>query len=253
MTSRHALSPWMVSAMCALSSPARCRARTSSSSSSVRLPGTGPSCSGSAQIETAPGMRAASMVMVVLVPFATCRNSFTASTGAGGLLLEQPVYCSQRLGRRADVRGRAGRILARALTIQPHPLDAEHLRRDDVVMPVGGDVHPVVPANMGQPLERAEVPEIRLVGTNAVGRDEEIERLLEAAMRRLELPIVEVREHAELVAATPELRQERFDVAKWPSRGSSIDERAVAVKCDPPVLMCREHWNLLPFIVRRGF
>src|SRR5688572_26557169 len=249
MTSRHALSPWMVSAMCALSSPARCRARTSSSSSSVRLPGTGPSCSGSAQIETAPGMRAASMVIVVLWPFATWRKSFTASPRAGGLLLEQPVYGTHCLGRRADVRGCARRVLTSALTIQPHALDPEHFRRNDVVLQVGSHVHPVVPANLCQPLEGAEVPEIRLVGTNAVGRHKQIERLLEPAMHRLELRIVEVREHAELVPPTPELRQQRLDVAQGPRRGSSIDERAVAVKCDPPVLMCREHWNLLPFVV----
>src|SRR5690242_7209522 len=45
--------------------------RTASSASSSIPPGTGPSCSGSAQMDIVPGMPAASMVVVVAVPFAT--------------------------------------------------------------------------------------------------------------------------------------------------------------------------------------
>src|SRR6476620_37096 len=49
------------------------RRRTSSSSASVNPPGTGPSCSGSAQMEYVPGTPAAARVIVTDVPFATCR------------------------------------------------------------------------------------------------------------------------------------------------------------------------------------
>jgi hypothetical protein len=61
-------------------------------------------------------------------------------------------------------------------------------------------------------------------------------------MRRLELFIVEVGQHAELVAAETKLRQQRLDIAeRFGRRRIAIDERPEAIKRYPPVLYGRKH------------
>src|SRR5437867_2742339 len=74
MVDRHFLSEFASSTSEISAGPARKRSRTSSSSSSVSPLGTGPSYSGSAQRDSAPGIPAASMTSVVQLPLATWRK-----------------------------------------------------------------------------------------------------------------------------------------------------------------------------------
>src|SRR5687768_2905068 len=105
-----------------------------------------------------------------------------ASACARGLLLEQPVHGRDRVGGGADVYCSPGRVLTGAVPIQPHALDTEYLGGNDVVLPVGRDMDPVVLARLRQQLKRAEVPEIRLAGPNALRRNKQIKWLTERPM-----------------------------------------------------------------------
>src|SRR5262249_43639269 len=80
MLARHALSEFSCSASETSSGPPRKRSRTSSSSSSVRPPGTGPSYKGSAHSDRSPGIPAARMMLVVQPPLATCRKRINPYT-----------------------------------------------------------------------------------------------------------------------------------------------------------------------------